>query len=54
LKEPLGLPGVRLSELKRILLKMGIKSEDGYIFFNELLYRCMKRVYGNLKLNKAM
>lgn len=36
------------------MLKMGIRTEDGWIFFNELLYRCMRRVYGNFKLNKRM
>jgi len=43
----LGLVDVDDSEIKKIMLKMGIKSDpDGYIFFNELLYRCMRRVYG--------
>lgn len=36
------------------MLKMGIRGEDGYIYFNELLYRCMRRVYGRFKLNRAM
>lgn len=42
------------SELKKQMLKMGIRTEDGWIYFNELLYRCMRRVYGNFKLNKKM
>jgi len=33
---------------------MGIRSEEGWIYFNELLYRCMRRVHGNFKLNKKM
>jgi len=41
-------------ELKKNLLKMGIKSDNGYIYFNELLYRCMRRKYGNMKINKKM
>jgi hypothetical protein len=41
-------------DLKKLLLKMGIKSDNGFIYFNELLYRCMKRKYGNMKLNKKM
>ena len=48
------MPGVTESDLKKNLLKMGIRSDDGYIYFNELLYRCMRRHYGNLKLNKKM
>jgi hypothetical protein len=48
------LPGVREGELKRTMLKMGIRSDNGYIYFNELLYRSMKRVYGNMKLNRQM
>ena len=41
-------------DLKKQLLKMGIKSENGYIYFNELLYRCMRRKYGNMRINKKM
>lgn len=41
-------------ELKKNVLKMGIKSDNGYIFFNEMLYRCMRRKYGNMKINKKM
>lgn len=41
-------------ELKKNLLKMGIKSNQGFIYFNELLYRCMRRKYGNMKINKKM
>ena len=48
------MPGVTEGDLKRNMLKMGIRSDDGYIYFNELLYRCMRRIYGNLKLNKNM
>jgi len=40
--------------MKRQMLKMGIRCDDGFIFFNELLYRCMRRQYGNFKLNKRM
>ena len=43
-----------LTEMKKQMLKMGIKCEDGFIYFNELLYRCMRRQYGNFKLNKRM
>ena len=33
---------------------MAIKRDKGYIYFNELLYRCMRRKYGNMKINKKM
>jgi len=41
-------------DLKKNLLKMAIKSDNGYIFFNEMLYRCMRRKYGQMKINKPM
>ena len=41
-------------EIKKELLKMAIKSDGGYVYFNELLYRCMRRKYGNMKINKRM
>jgi hypothetical protein len=33
---------------------MGIKGDNGFIYFNELLYRCMRRKYGNFKVNQKM
>eukprot|EP00347_Sterkiella_histriomuscorum_P003601 403363663 len=55
LKAPLGMPNIKDQDLKKNMLKMGIKSDiAGYIYFNELLYRCMKRIYGQLQLNKQM
>jgi len=42
------------AEMKKNLLKMSIKSDNGYIYFNEMLYRCMRRKYGNMKINKKM
>jgi hypothetical protein len=41
-------------DLKKQMLKMAIKSDQGYIFFNEMLYRCMRRKYGSMKINKKM
>ena len=40
--------------MKKSVLKMSIKSDNGYIYFNEMLYRCMRRKYGNMKINKKM
>lgn len=55
LPPPIGLPDdTSDAELKKVMLKMGIRCDDGYIYFNELLYRCMRRQYGNFKLNKRM
>ena len=33
---------------------MGIKGDNGFVYFNELLYRCMRRKYGNMKIKKKM
>ena len=40
--------------IKKNLLKMGIKSEGGFIYFNELLYRLMREKYVKFKLNTPM
>lgn len=41
-------------ELRKVVLKMGIRGDNGWIYFNELLYRCLKRIFGDFKLNKKM
>lgn len=43
-----------LSEMRKQMLKMGIKSENGFVYFNELLYRVMRRKYCMFKLSKKM
>ena len=44
------------SEAEKKLLKMGVKSEDGYIYFNELLYRLMRELFvtDKFQLNTKM
>jgi len=54
LREPLGLPYMKDEEVHKVVLKMGIKSIDGYVYFNELLYRAIKRLYGNVKMTKEL
>lgn len=51
---PIGFTDLKESELKKAVLKLNIKSEEGYIYFNELLYRLMRNQYVNFKLNKKM
>ena len=44
-------------EFDRIILKMNINVDDGFIYFNEMLYRIMRAQFVtgiNLKLNKVM
>jgi hypothetical protein len=41
-------------EVNKQLLKMAIKSDNGCVYFNEMLYRCMRRRYGNMKISKRM
>lgn len=41
---PIGMSeGTSDAELKKTMLKMGIRCDDGYVYFNELLYRFMRR-----------
>jgi len=44
LPPPFGLPAETTDDqMKKVMLKMGIRCDDGYVYFNELLYRCMRR-----------
>ena len=48
--------GMSDSEAEKKLLKMGVKSENGYIYFNELLYRLMRELFvtDKFQLNTKM
>ena len=39
---------------EKIMLKMGIRAQDGFIYFNELLYRLMRYKYLDFELNQTM
>ena len=44
-------------EINRVILKMGINVEEGFIYFHEMLYRIMRAQFVlriGLKLNKVM
>ena len=44
-------------EINRIILKMGINVDDGFIYFHEMLYRIMRAQFVTrigLKFNKVM
>jgi hypothetical protein len=46
MNEPLGLYDASNSEISKEIIKMGIRGNERWIYFHELLYRAMKRVYG--------
>ena len=55
LPPPLGpTSGTSNEEIKKRLLKMGIKSDQGWIYFNELFYRLMRDLHCKFKLTKKM
>lgn len=44
-------------EINRIVLKMGINMDDGFVYFNEMLYRIMRAqyvVHAETKMNRLM
>ena len=44
-------------EQARVILKMGINVDDGFVYFNEMLYRIMRAQYvtaKSMKLNKVL
>lgn len=43
---------IQEEEQKRIMLRMGIRGDNGFVHFNELLFRCMRRKYGVAKMNR--
>ena len=43
---------IEIQDQKRYMLKMAIRGDNGFVYFNELLYRCMRRKYGPAKMNR--
>ncbi len=46
--EPLGMKGEDRDEIIKNIVKMDLESDEhGFVYFNELLFKTMKRVYGD-------
>ena len=41
-------------DVNRTIIKMGINVDDGFIYFNEMLYRVMRAQFGKVQFNKVM
>ena len=41
-------------DVNRTIIQMGINVDDGFVYFNEMLYRVMRAQYGKVKFNKVM
>ena len=54
LPPPLGGSDLCKSSLQRMVIAMSFKSEEGWIYFNEVLYRILRYQYGRFELNKTM
>ena len=49
--------GTKAEDADRIILKMGINLDDGFVYFNEMLYRVMRAQYVTacgMKLNRVL
>ena len=45
---PLGMKGEKMSDIIKSVVRMELSSDnEGFVYFNELLYRAMRRVYGD-------
>ena len=45
---PLGMRGAKINEIIRSVMKMELESDnEGYVYFNELLFKLMRRIYGD-------
>ena len=57
MKRKMGIEDAQSEDFDRIILKMGINVDDGFIYFSEMLYRIMRAQYvtaRKLKYNKVL
>ena len=48
------MEGARELDVQSIIIKIGIQVDDGFIYFNEMLYRIMRAQFGRVRFNKVM
>ena len=49
--------GAKEEDISRVVLKMGINVDDGFVYFNEMIYRIMRAQFvlsNNMVYNKVM
>lgn len=45
---PLGMRGEKMNDIIKSVMQMELVSDnEGFVYFNELLYKSMRRVYGD-------
>jgi hypothetical protein len=48
MENPLGMRGEKINEIIKSVMQMELVSDqEGFVYFNELLYRAFRRVYGD-------
>lgn len=47
MEAPIGMRGEKMNEIIKSVMQMELESDnEGFVYFNELLYKVMRRVYG--------
>jgi hypothetical protein len=49
MENPLGMRGEKINEIIKSVMQMELVSDqEGFVYFNELLFRAFRRVYGRI------
>lgn len=52
--KPLGMRGEIEEEIMKNIVMMDIQSDEGYYYFNEILFKTMKRYYCNTPIKNKL
>ena len=54
LPKPIGMKGDEQDDIIKKIVMMDLDTEGGFVYFNELLYKAMKREYGDNHIKNKM
>jgi len=52
--EPLGIKGRTNNEVIKRIVLMGVQTDDGYVYFHELLFKSMRFLYGDMHVKNMI
>lgn len=54
MEEPLGMKGRTNNEVIKHIVLMGVQTDDGYVYFHELLFKSMRLLYGDMHVKNMI
>ena len=54
MEKPLGMKGESNNDVIKRIVLMGVQTDEGYVYFHELLFKSMRILYGDMHVRNII